>query len=76
MMSHSGLPFAALVLSCLSGCVSAQGSAEVDALNQAALDKCLWTALGLVKPSSVAFTASWQIMVDDPFSINSNLPTW
>ena len=45
-------------------------------LNQAALDKCLWTALGLVKPSSVAYTASWQIMVDDPFSIDSNLPTW
>ena len=45
-------------------------------LNQTALDKCLWTALGLVKPSSVAYTASWQIMVDDPFLINSNLPTW
>jgi Flp pilus assembly protein TadG len=45
-------------------------------LNQAALDKCLWTALGLVKPSSVTYTVNWQIMVDDPFSINANLPTW
>jgi len=45
-------------------------------LNQAALNKCLWTALGLVRPSSVAYTSNWQIMVDDPFSINPNLPTW
>ena len=45
-------------------------------LDQAALNKCLWTALGLVKPTSVSYTVNWQILVDDPFSINSNLPTW
>lgn len=56
--------------------VKGQKFAVTVTLNQAALDKCLWTALGLVKPSSVAYTANWQIMVDDPFSINSNLPTW
>jgi len=57
--------------------VKGQRFAVTVTLNQAALnDKCLWTALGLVKPSSVTYTANWQIMVDDPFSINSNLPTW
>jgi len=45
-------------------------------LNQAALNKCLWSALGLVRPTSVAYAVHWQIMVDDPFSINPNLPTW
>lgn len=45
-------------------------------LNQAALNKCLWSALGLVRPTSVAYAVHWQIMVDDPFSIDSNLPTW
>lgn len=45
-------------------------------LNQAALDKCLWTALGLVKPSSISYTVNWQLLVDDAFTIDSNLPTW
>ena len=45
-------------------------------LNQAALNKCLWTALGLVRPTSVVYAVNWQILVDDPFSINSTLPTW
>jgi Flp pilus assembly protein TadG len=56
--------------------VKGQKFAVTVTLNQAALNKCLWTALGLVKPSSVAFTVNWQIMVDDPFTINPNLPTW
>lgn len=45
-------------------------------LNQAALDKCLWTTLGLVRPSSVTYTVNWQLLVDDAFTINSNMPTW
>lgn len=56
--------------------VKGQQFAVTVTLNQAALNKCLWTALGLVKPSSVSFTANWQLLVDDPFTINSNLPTW
>lgn len=56
--------------------VKGQRFAVTVALDQAALNKCLWTALGLVKPTGVSYTANWQIMVDDPFSINSNMPTW
>jgi Flp pilus assembly protein TadG len=37
--------------------------------------KCLWTALGLVRPTSVGFTAQWRILVDDSFTINAVLPT-
>lgn len=37
--------------------------------------KCLWTTLGLVKPTSVSFTVQWQMLVDDTFRINATLPT-
>ena len=37
--------------------------------------KCLWTALGLVRPTSVEFTVQWRMLVDDTFSINATLPT-
>jgi Flp pilus assembly protein TadG len=37
--------------------------------------KCLWTTLGLVRPTTVGFTASWQMLVDDSFSINAVMPT-
>ena len=36
--------------------------------------KCLWTALGLVRPTAVEFTVQWRILVDDSFSINAVLP--
>ena len=36
--------------------------------------KCLWTALGFVKPTSVSFTAQWRMLVDDTFSINATMP--
>jgi len=37
--------------------------------------KCLWTALGLVRPTSVEFTVQWRILVDETFSINAVLPS-
>ena len=48
---------------------------EDKAANNFALSKkCLWTALGFVKPTSVSFTAQWQMLVDDTFSINATMP--
>jgi len=37
-------------------------------------NKCLWTTLGLVRPTAVEFTAQWRILVDDTFSINATMP--
>ncbi len=48
---------------------------EDKAANDFALTKkCLWTALGFVKPTSVRFTAQWRMLVDDTFSINAAMP--
>lgn len=38
--------------------------------------KVRWVNLGIVNPTTVYFTASWQTLTDDPFTINTNLPTW
>jgi Flp pilus assembly protein TadG len=38
-------------------------------------DKVRWVNLGLVKPSTVTFTVSWQMLIDDAFTVNSTLPT-
>lgn len=35
-----------------------------------------WTSLGLINPTSIGATCIWQIMVDDPFSVSTTLPTW
>jgi len=43
--------------------------------NDALTKKCLWTTLGIVKPTAVTFTAQWRMLVDDTFSINATLPT-
>lgn len=38
--------------------------------------KVQWTTLGLIKPTTVQYTVSWQMLVDNPFTINPSLPTW
>ena len=37
-------------------------------------NKCLWTTLGLVRPTSVGFTTQWRMLVDETFTINAALP--
>ena len=39
-------------------------------------DKVRWVNLGLVNPTVVEFTVDWQMLVDDPFSLNVDLPKW
>lgn len=39
-------------------------------------DKVKWVNLGLVNPTVVEFTVDWQMLVDDPFSLNVDLPKW
>jgi len=37
--------------------------------------KVRWVNLGLVNPTSVTATVNWQMLMDDPFTVNTNLPT-
>jgi Flp pilus assembly protein TadG len=38
--------------------------------------KVRWINLGLVNPTTVTFTATWQMLTDDRFQVNEQLPTW
>jgi hypothetical protein len=33
-----------------------------------------WINLGIINPTTVSYTAYWQMMTDDVFTINPNLP--
>lgn len=37
--------------------------------------KVRWVNLGFVNPTTVSFTVNWSMLVNDPFTINPNLPT-
>ena len=38
--------------------------------------KVRWVTMGIVKPNNVAFTVTWQMLVDDKFTVNDVLPIW
>ena len=38
--------------------------------------KVRWVNLGLVKPTNVTFTVTWQMLTDEAFTVNPALPTW
>ena len=35
-----------------------------------------WTSLSLINPTTLGGECIWQIMVDDPFTVNTALPGW
>jgi len=39
-------------------------------------DKVRVVTLGVVNPTTVSFEVEWRMLVDDPFSVNVNLPGW
>jgi TadE-like protein len=39
-------------------------------------DKVRWVNLGLVNPTTVEYTVDWQMLVDDTFTVNVDLPKW
>lgn len=39
-------------------------------------EKVRWVNLGIVNPTTVYYRATWRMLVDDPFTLNSTLPTW
>jgi Flp pilus assembly protein TadG len=38
--------------------------------------KVRWVNLGLVNPSTISYQVDWFILVDDPFNVNTNMPSW
>lgn len=38
--------------------------------------KVRWINMGLVNPNNVTFTCTWQMLTDDRFQVNEQLPTW
>ena len=38
--------------------------------------KVRWVNLGIINPTKIRFTVTWQMLVDDPFTVNGSLPTW
>lgn len=38
--------------------------------------KVRWSNLGLINPTTVQYTVTWQMLVDDTFIVNAELPAW
>lgn len=39
-------------------------------------NKVRWINLGLVNPTTVTFNVTWQMLTDERFTVNDQLPTW
>jgi Flp pilus assembly protein TadG len=39
-------------------------------------DNVQWSSLSLIDPSTVGASCTWQILVDDPFTVSTTLPGW
>lgn len=39
-------------------------------------DRVRWINMGIVNPTTVTFTATWQMLMDERFTVNETLPTW
>jgi hypothetical protein len=35
-----------------------------------------WIEFGLLNPTTVSYTVDWRMLMDDPFTVNTTLPTW
>jgi Flp pilus assembly protein TadG len=35
-----------------------------------------WSNVGLINPTTVQYTVTWQMLIDTPFTINPSLPSW
>ncbi|HEX4610630.1 MAG TPA: hypothetical protein VH092_20740, partial [Urbifossiella sp.] len=35
-----------------------------------------WVNLGVINPTWITFTVNWQMLVDDPFTVNQTMPTF
>ena len=38
-------------------------------------DKVRWINLGIIRPTEVTFTVTWQMLIDDKFTVNQTIPS-
>ena len=38
--------------------------------------KVRWVNLGFINPTTLTYTVTWQMLVDDKFTVNDTLPVW
>ncbi|CAN5561852.1 hypothetical protein BH11PLA2_BH11PLA2_04630 [soil metagenome] len=38
--------------------------------------KVRWIDLGIVRPTTLYYQVDWQVLVDEPFNVNTTLPSW
>ena len=39
-------------------------------------NKVRWVNMGIINPTTVTFTVTWQMLTDERFQVNTALPTW
>ncbi len=39
-------------------------------------DKVRWINMGILRPNKVEFKVTWQMLIDESFTVNTTLPTW
>ena len=39
-------------------------------------EKVRWINLGIINPTEVKFRVTWQMLIDDKFTVDDSLPTW
>lgn len=39
-------------------------------------EKVRWVNLGILQPTTVSYTVTWRMLIDDKFTVNETLPSW
>jgi Flp pilus assembly protein TadG len=39
-------------------------------------NKVRWLNLGIIQPTTVSYTVTWRMLIDERFTVNETLPTW
>ena len=39
-------------------------------------EKVRWVNLGFVNPGTIVYTVEWRMLVDDPFTVSTAIPSW
>jgi hypothetical protein len=39
-------------------------------------EKVRWINMGIINPTEVRFRVTWQMLIDDKFTVDDSLPTW
>jgi hypothetical protein len=39
-------------------------------------DKLRWVNLGIIRPTTVSYSVTWRMLIDERFTVNETLPSW